>query len=105
MMFGIDGLQSHRAHEMLDMLPADVDPVPVGKRVLDAARSVERILSVYCIDRVHDPDVLQRNHRNIVDARAGQAEQIGLRTDREGGMGLVNERDFFPSCQCGVIFF
>ena len=96
---GINGLQTHFAHEAADMVAADHDLVVGLKRDAHPTGPIEGIGGVYFVERIHNTNVFGAHRRLVVEATSRNADEFGLATDGNRRMSRVDERPFILNAQ------
>ena len=87
---GEDGLQAHGLHQAMHALGIDRVAVASQGRA-DPSHAVDRVLGVDPVDGVHQLEGERiRDHRAVVETRAGQPEQLALTVDAQLGMRRVD---------------
>ena len=105
LLFWVDCFNAKHLHEPPDMVSAKRDSVLIAQGIAHAARSVEGPLRVHLIKRTKRRKVLLIHARGVIDAPAGDGEQLRLPGDTDEWMLFFNERNSFAMREGAVIFF
>ena len=82
-LLGIQGFQSHEAHQSDDMFTTDIDVMVSFEHHLHPTRTVEGTLGELGVDGSHGNEIVLTNLLLVVDTGAGDVEELCLSGERD----------------------